>query len=107
MSEKVCIYVSLSHQYYYLETGSKPLMKGPKLTKIKKTDLIEVDDSNELLNLSTLSYLDNSQGNRLRGSDDEDKKDDDGDDDVAQMIFTEAKRMFDNEVTLSCLLIST
>ena len=77
-------------------------MKG-KLTlgpKIKKTNPIEVNGSDDSSGLSSISN--DSQGKRLNGSDEEDEEDDE-EYNVVQMTDKEVRRMFDNEV--SCFVL--
>ena len=84
------------HEYYNLATDSKPTTtKGKPTPKIKKTNPVEVDGSDDSSSLSSIS--DDSQGDRLNGSDEEDEEDDE-DYDVARMTDKEARRMFDDEV---------
>ena len=77
-----------------------------KSIKIMKTNLIEVNYLDKSSSLSSrLFQLDNTQGNPLNGSDkenEEENEEDYEDHDVAQMTNTEARQMFDDEVTFSC-----
>jgi hypothetical protein len=80
---------------YNLVTGSKPMMG--KLMKIQKDKQSELDNLDNLLSLPSLN---DSEGGKTNGSDDKESGNDDDDDD-SQMFDREARRMLDNEVSLS------